>query len=133
MYTSPTRAKQVLIVDDDPQTSDGLSLVLEAAGYTARTAANGAEALNELRQWRPDYILLDLAMPVMDGWTFRAQQLRDPKLADIPVVVLSGHGEGGRREADRLGVSRCLRRPTSGDAVLDVVSELVGVLEDGRP
>jgi CheY-like chemotaxis protein len=82
----------VLVVDDDPGICEMLSLALENEGYSVRCAANGQEALTTLTEWRPSAILLDLAMPVMDGLAFRARQLEDPTLAPIPVVVLSANG-----------------------------------------
>ena len=86
--TSDKRAR-VLVVDDDPDTRAFQTLVLDVAGYQARGAANGREALDTLRRWRPDAILLDLAMPVMDGWEFRERQRADASLAEIHVLVAS--------------------------------------------
>jgi CheY-like chemotaxis protein len=68
-----------------------LAKFLELEGFTAVTAANGLEALTYLRGGGvASVIVLDLRMPVMDGWAFRREQLRDPALAQIPVVVLTG-------------------------------------------
>ena len=58
-------------------------------GYEVKTAGDGREALAVSREWRPDLIVLDLMMPVMDGWTFRARQRQEDELADVPVVVTS--------------------------------------------
>src|SRR3954470_12387725 len=83
--------KRVLVVDDDPDIRESVRLVLEDEGYEVEEAADGAAALALLRAatTRPDVILLDLMMPVMNGWQFRAAQLADDDLADIPVIVLS--------------------------------------------
>jgi CheY-like chemotaxis protein len=84
-------------------------------------AADGLEALARLRQeQRPGVILLDLAMPNMDGVAFRRHQLDDPGLADIPVVVCSGES-GGEQTALRLGTDGYLTKPLDADCVLDVV------------
>lgn len=84
---SPT----VLIVDDDPQVRHCIVLLLEEQGYRVAQAANGFEALDYLRSHdRPCLILLDLTMPKMNGWVFRAELQEDPGLSSIPVVVLSG-------------------------------------------
>ena len=81
----------VLVVDDDAAVVRPLARFLELEGFNAVTAANGLEALTYLRGGgSASVIVLDLRMPVMDGWSFRREQLRDPAIARIPVVVLSG-------------------------------------------
>ena len=81
----------ILVVDDDAAVVRPLARFLELEGFTTVTAANGLEALKYLRGGGgASVIVLDLRMPVMDGWAFRREQLRDPMLAQIPVVVLSG-------------------------------------------
>jgi DNA-binding response OmpR family regulator len=88
-------ADVVLVVEDDPTIRSGMVTLLERAGYAPICAANGQEALDLLRSGvRVKAILLDLMMPVMDGWTFRREQLRDPHLAHIPVIVLSALHHG---------------------------------------
>jgi CheY-like chemotaxis protein len=81
---------QVMIVEDDPDLREMLAQLLTLEGFDPTEAANGAEALRQLRSGPPpEVILLDLMMPVMDGWTFRAEQLRDPSIAHIPVIIVS--------------------------------------------
>ena len=88
-----TDAATVLIVDDDQAILDGVGEFLREEGFTVVTAANGAEALAHLRAGLiADVILLDVMMPVMDGWDFRTEQLADPVLQDIPVVAISASG-----------------------------------------
>ena len=112
----------VLIVDDERDIREMLARVLELEGYDVRCAADGREALGQLRQGeRPGVILLDLMMPIMNGWAFRAEQVRDPLLAAIPVVVLSGH-DAVREAAALLGVSAFLQKPIDIDTLLTVVS-----------
>jgi CheY-like chemotaxis protein len=87
--TSPNRA--ILIVDDDAAATDSLTDILTAEGYAVSSAKNGNEALQHLRGApMPRLIILDLFMPEMDGWEFRREQLKDAKLRDIPVVVMTG-------------------------------------------
>ena len=82
------------------------------------SAANGREALDRLHEMSPpSVILLDLMMPVMDGEQFRGEQLRDPALASIPVVVLSAHAQAEERAA-RIGAAACLRKPFDIDVLL---------------
>jgi CheY-like chemotaxis protein len=82
--------KSVLIVDDDEALREVLAEALEDEGLTVSRSAHGLDALKKLRAGlRPDVILLDLMMPVMDGWAFRDEQSRDPSLVSIPVVVVT--------------------------------------------
>jgi CheY-like chemotaxis protein len=89
---SDTSAKEhkVLVVDDDQDIRDAVADLLRDEGFTVSTAGNGKEALELLRnEKRPCCIVLDLMMPVMDGWAFREAQTHDPQLAVIPVCVIS--------------------------------------------
>ena len=84
----------VLIVDDDVNLQVLLTTFLEDAGYTVHTAATGADALRHVRQAAelPDVLLLDIAMPVMTGWGFLREQHHDPRLAAIPVILMTALG-----------------------------------------
>ncbi|MEO8177899.1 MAG: response regulator [Deltaproteobacteria bacterium] len=104
-------ACQILIVDDDPDIREALAELLEAEGYRCTNAANGREALDYLRaQPSPDLILLDLMMPVMDGFEFRSAQLELERLREIPVVVISASGRS-RHAARDLGAADYLEKP----------------------
>jgi CheY-like chemotaxis protein len=85
----------ILIVDDDPDIRDSLKEVLEDEGYTVNSVSNGREALDYLRKTpeHPCVILLDLMMPVMDGWQFRREQKQDPTIAGIPLIVITATGK----------------------------------------
>jgi signal transduction histidine kinase/CheY-like chemotaxis protein len=88
---SGSESQMVLVVDDDADNREALKKTLEREGYEVTIRKNGAEALEYLRQAPHPYcVLLDLIMPVMDGWTFLRERNRDPDLSMIPVVVLSG-------------------------------------------
>jgi CheY-like chemotaxis protein len=84
---------RVLVVDDDDDIREAFATYLAAVGFDVVTACDGADALRVLRAAR-DFclVVLDLFMPGMNGWEFREQQLRDPDLAGIPVVVVSAAG-----------------------------------------
>ena len=89
--TSAAQDRSILIVDDDAASTDSLTDILTAEGYTVAIARNGKEALVHLRGAPPPrLVILDLFMPEMDGWEFRREQLKDANLRDIPVVVMTG-------------------------------------------
>jgi CheY-like chemotaxis protein len=112
---------RILVVEDDEATRDALTLVLQASGYQVTTAANGQEALDALREPSPPcLILLDLMMPVMDGWQFRALQRQDPALAVIPVVLVSADGNTPQKAAS-LGAAGFIQKPVDVHALLDTV------------
>jgi CheY-like chemotaxis protein len=111
---------QILVIDDDDDTRATLCMVLEPEGYEVAEAPNGARALEMLREgMRPGLILLDLMMPVVNGWEFREQQLADPALADIPVVVFSAYADVQRTEA--MGADAYLKKPLGLDTLLSAV------------
>lgn len=114
----------VLVVEDDVDIRDTLAQVLEAEGYTVALAANGSDALEILRSAasQPCVILLDLMMPVMDGWKFREQQMNDPSLADIPVVILTADGRPDAKVA-MAHAADGLTKPVRLDHLLRVVSQ----------
>ena len=86
-------AKAVLVIEDDPDTQDAICGLLEYSGYRAVGVNNGREALDFLRTHSaPSVIVLDLMMPVMNGWEFRNLQSEDDSLSKIPVVVISASG-----------------------------------------
>jgi CheY-like chemotaxis protein len=119
---------RVLIVDDDEGVRRLLRLFLEASGYDTMCAANGREALDQMRQDRPCLVLLDMKMPIMDGFEFRRQQRADPDLSSVPVVCLTAHYEP-EQVAMELGVG-CLKKPPYFPQVLEAVEARCG---RGRP
>ena len=114
----------VLIVDDDPDSRALLEITLTSAGHSVATAANGAEALVAAKNLRPRVILLDLAMPVMDGFAFRAAQLQDRDIATIPVICVSGRHDASRA-ARELKLDACVSKPFCLDEIVQRVAEVV--------
>ena len=117
----------VLVVEDDADILRAVVQVLEDEGYTVRAAENGRVALAALRAagaQLPCVILLDLMMPVMDGWAFRAEQLRDPALADIPVIILTADGNAAEK-ARLMNGAGALRKPVELLTLLAAIQRFV--------
>jgi CheY-like chemotaxis protein len=111
----------VLVVDDDPDLLDVTSFVIETEGMAVKTARNGEEALALLRAGRqPWLVLLDLMMPVMNGWEFLAAVANDPLLTGIPVVVLTA-----AEHAQIPGALEVLSKPMDLKELLRVVERYV--------
>ncbi len=110
----------VLVVEDDPDNREALHETLEHAGYDAVLVANGAEALEYLhRAPSPFSIILDLLMPVMDGWAVLVERNRDPELRSIPVIVVSSE----RDVADKVASAHAsyLQKPVLGSRLIDAI------------
>jgi len=111
--------RSILVVDDDVDIRATLTDVLEDEGYRVDAVGNGREALAYLRTHRsPSIVLLDLMMPVMDGFMFRAEQNNDPALAAIPVVVMTARGS---LEPGAIDVPDVLAKPLKLAALLDAI------------
>jgi two-component system response regulator MprA len=109
----------LLFVEDNDVVRQGVTVVLRRAGYAVALAANGQEALSALRGGvRPDLILLDMLVPVVDGWRFLEQRRREPALAAIPVVILTGLGVASSEWAAALGAIGFLHKPVEPEKLL---------------
>ncbi|WP_437280277.1 response regulator [Sorangium sp. So ce375] len=117
---------RILVVEDDLDIRSILTQLLMFEGYDVEEAADGAEALALLRRdGPPALILLDLMMPVMDGWQLRAELQRDPELASIPVVIVSADVRV-EQEASRLRVAGLLKKPLQIEPLLELVHRICG-------
>ena len=104
----------VLIVDDDLPVIRGMSELLEGEGYDVAVALDGLGALDQLRRGlRPYAIVLDLMMPVMDGWDFRHEQMKNADLREIPVIVITAAGFSETSVKAQLGEVQFLPKPAS--------------------
>jgi len=108
-----------MVVDDERDIREAVTDALQDAGYEVLHARDGAEALSKLRAHHPDVILLDLMMPGMNGWEFRAAQQGDPELRTIPVIVVSALG----RVAGLDGAA-FLQKPFGVDQLLTAIRHL---------
>jgi CheY-like chemotaxis protein len=115
---------RVLIVEDEPDVRRMLELLLKHEGYEVTTAANGAEALAAMRQEMPCLVLLDIMMPVMDGWQFRRHQLANADIANVPVLCLTAVFDPNV-VARELKI-RCLPKPVGFEQLLEEVAAACG-------
>jgi CheY-like chemotaxis protein len=112
----------VLVVEDDEDIRADLTAILRVKGFSVDEAANGKEALSRLRAGeRPGLVVLDLMMPVMNGWELRAVMRSDTSLSQIPVVVVSGKGRIAPDEEATLAPAAVLVKPFELHELLDLV------------
>ena len=116
------QSRPILVIEDEPDLRRIATRFLSGAGYTVVTAGNGAEALHLLRVGlEPGLIMLDLMMPVMDGFQFRWHQMADPELARVPVIVCSASTDV-EKAATQLGTAGYLVKPYHRGDLLDLVN-----------
>jgi CheY-like chemotaxis protein len=119
------RPARILLVEDDADVRGAVAEVLEEEGYEVVCAGNGEEALAALASpAEPSAILLDLTMPVMDGWTFRRRQRSDPRLATIPTVVISANFPNDARAVGALGADAVLSKPFDLDRLVATLDRI---------
>jgi signal transduction histidine kinase/CheY-like chemotaxis protein len=121
--TTTERQASILIVDDDPHIRELLNQEFTEAGYRIRMAANGREALAEVRRERPDLVVLDVMMPEINGFDVAAVLKNDPQTLDIPIIILSIVQD--RERGFRLGVDRYLTKPIDTGLLLREVDALI--------
>ena len=120
--------KSILVIDDEPDIRFTLADILKALGYSVRVASNGREALENIRAYgAPSIIVLDLMMPVMDGYQFWSEQHQDPKLATVPVVVITAGTSVRRDELDPFGV---VKKPIRLPLLCSLIEKAVGAVDD---
>ena len=110
---------RLLIVDDEREIREALRTALEDEGFTVAVAANGAEALAKIQERRPRLVLLDLMMPIVDGWEVLDRVRADPSLDDVRVCVCSAVPDLASPRADFV-----LRKPFGVEAVMSVVEQV---------
>jgi DNA-binding response OmpR family regulator len=119
-----TSGARILVVDDDRDVRTFVSVALEMTGYSVRSVGDGQEALDALARQAADLVVLDLNMPVMDGWTFCVERSRRPELVGVPVVIMSARHYLTDRTlpCDPIAV---LEKPFPLDTLLRVVADAV--------
>ena len=115
----------ILIADDYEDNLELLRLLLTAAGYEVKEARNGQQCLTAARAFSPDLIMVDLSMPVLDGWEVFSQLKADVLTAQIPCVAVTAFGDSDREEALKAGFNAYLSKPFRGAELLETVSQLL--------
>lgn len=120
MTAAPPRS--VLIVEDDRDIRETIAELIAEFGYRALTAEHGQQALEVLRTTAepPCVILLDLSMPIMDGYKFRTAQLADPAIASVPVIIMTADNRVEDKRV-RLNCRHAIQKPMSADALRDLL------------
>ena len=119
------RPARILLVDDDLDVRCSLAELLEEEGYEVVCAGDGEQALRELASpAAPNAILLDLTMPVMDGWTFRDRQRRDPRLASIPTIVISASHAPDLKALELLHADAVLPKPFDLERLVETLDRV---------
>ena len=135
MSTRSTKSKmapedhkpRVLVVDDYPDAREMYSEYLEYCGFEVVQAANGMEALNRAAEWKPDIILMDLSLPVMDGWEATRRLKADKRTTKIPVVALTGHALAGISEgARKAGCDAFVTKPCLPEDLVKEIHKVLG-------
>ena len=118
---SPT-LNYILVIEDDQFIRELMREILESEGYNVATALNGQDALDQLKKTQelPFLIMLDLMMPIKDGFTFRKEQQSDPRLRNIPVIVLSADRQMTTRQ-NELQATDYIKKPASIDDIVNAV------------
>jgi CheY-like chemotaxis protein len=119
--------KQVLVVDDDPLVLKILKDPLQRAGYDVRLAAHGLEALQKVKESQPDLIILDILMPLLDGFKVARFLKFDKRFKSIPIIVITSRAtEGERKMGEQVGANEFVYKPFRIPQVLDVVDRYLG-------
>lgn len=127
-------AKQVLLIEDEPNIIEAISFILSRDGWAVATHANGETAIEAVHRHVPDALVLDVMLPGRSGYEILQDLRADPKTATIPVLLLTARGQKKDRDtADRLGATRFMTKPFSNAEVLSVLREITGGLPDATP
>ena len=123
---SESLTKTVLIVDDTADIVDLFSVFVKACGCKTVTASDGSEAVEKAQRYKPDLILMDLRMPVMDGYEATQRILAIPELAATPVIAVSAHCINARERSLQAGCRECVPKPTEPETLQELLNKYVG-------
>lgn len=123
----------ILIADDYEDNLELLRLLLAAGDYQVREARNGLECLTMAREAPPDLIMIDLSMPLLDGWGVFQQLRSDTRTAEIPCVAVTAHGDANRERALQTGFDAYISKPFRGVDLLETVARLLAARQVQGP
>lgn len=119
--------RHILVVEDEPAVRDLLTRILRRSGYTTFSASNGDEALTHAQQHHPALILMDLILPVLDGWTATERLKADPRTADIPVLALTARlSASDEARAHAAGCASLITKPFNIHTFLEHIAKQIG-------
>ena len=132
--SAPAKTRErplVLVVEDYQDAREMYAAYLQFSGFDAAEAGNGIEAIEQTQELLPDIVLMDLALPRMDGWEATRRLKNDPRTKHIPIVALTGHALAGHAEGAReAGCDAFVTKPCLPDAL---VAEIKRLLDEHRP
>lgn len=119
-------AREVLLIEDEPNIIEAISFILSRAGWSVSTHSNGETAVEAVRMVAPDALILDVMLPGRSGYDILQDLRADAKTRDIPVLMLTARGQNNDRElAERLGVSKFMTKPFSNAEVIENLRQIV--------
>ena len=131
--TDTNNSPLVLVVEDYQDAREMYAAYLQFSGYRVAEATNGLEALEQAAELMPDIILMDLALPKMDGWEATRRLKLDEKTRHIPIVALTGHALAGHAEGARqAGCDAFVTKPCLPDALVAEIKRMLGARESGK-
>ena len=117
---------KILIVEDNEMNRDMLYRRLTRKGFEIEMAVDGQEGLDKMRSWSPDVVLMDMGLPVLDGWEATSQAKADAELASIPLIALTAHAmDGDREKALAAGCDEHDTKPVDFERLLSKIDKLL--------
>ncbi len=116
----------ILVTEDNPESLELARVILDHHGYRVLTATNGQEALTVVREERPDLILMDLSLPVMDGWTVIRKLKADPELGSIPIIAMTAFAmDGDEEEVRKAGADGYISKPIDIQYMVETIAQFL--------
>ena len=119
--------KSILVVEDNMDTYELVKFVLEKRGHATFLAMNGRDGINAAMKQQPDLIIMDLSMPIMDGWVATEEIKLEPRTKDIKIIALTAHAlPDDRKRAFDAGVSEYITKPMDLEEFVEIIEEWLG-------